>query len=309
MSQVDHAYCELLLPLLNQTQSAIRPDRTGTGTYSMFAPRPLRLDISSEFPLLTLKKIPYRHVVEELLWFLRGSTNVKSLQEKGVTIWDEWAREDGNLGRVYGAQWRCFAGVYSSRLEALMETDYLASRPKNFGLVDQISEVMREARKNPTSRRLFVSAWNPADIRYDFIALLPCHVSFQLYLEPSDDPNQRLISMHVYMRSCDVFLGLPFNIASYATLTHLMGYVLGYKPHVLTFSFGDLHLYSNHVAQAQLLLSRLPQELPAPTLQIHPTFRPDTALDNMRNLYGWEYRDFKLTGYDPHPAIPAEVAV
>src|SRR3982750_3445081 len=245
-------------------------DRTGTGTLSVFGYQ-MRFDLAERFPLLTTKKMHVKSVIHELLWFLQGSTNVAYLRENGVTIWDEWADANGDLGPVYGSQWR--------------------SWPTPDGRsIDQISNVIDMIRRNPDSRRLIVSAWNPADV--DRMALPPCHCLFQFYVA-----NGRL-SCQLYQRSADVFLGVPFNIASYALLTHMMAQATGLRPGDFVHTLGDAHLYANHLEQARLQLTRAPRALPR--LRLNPA---------VRSLFDFAYDDFALEGYDPHPHIKAAVAV
>ena len=261
-------YLELLQEILDQ--GVPKPDRTGTGTLSLFG-RQLRFDLQSGFPLLTTKRVHWKSVVYELLWFLRGDTNVRWLQERGVTIWDEWADERGELGPVYGAQWRSWP-------------------LPDGGHVDQLSEVIDQIRTQPHSRRLLVSAWNVADLPK--MALAPCHVLFQFYVA-----NGRL-SCQLYQRSADVFLGVPFNIASYSLLTSMVAQVCDLEPGEFIHTFGDVHLYRNHVDQARLQLERTPRQLPK--LRLNP---------DVRSLFEFRYEDIEIVGYDPHPRIPAPVAV
>jgi len=247
-----------------------RPDRTGTGTRSIFGYQ-MRFDLSRGFPLLTTKKLHVKSIVYELLWFLRGETNVRWLQERGVKIWDEWADENGDLGPVYGSQWR--------------------SWPDGEGRsIDQIANVVQSIRTNPDSRRHIVTAWNPAEV--DEMALLPCHCLFQFYVA------EGRLSCQLYQRSADIFLGVPFNIASYALLTEMMAQVTGLKVGEFIHTLGDAHLYSNHVQQAHEQLQREPKPLPRLTLDPHK-----------QSIFDFEYEDFMLTGYDPHPHIKAEIAV
>ena len=245
-------------------------DRTGVGTLSVFGHQ-MRFDLSEGFPLVTTKKIHTRSVFAELLWFLRGDTNVKWLQDRGVTIWDEWADADGDLGPVYGYQWRSWPAPDGRH-------------------IDQIAQVIEGIRKNPDSRRLIVSAWNVADI--PDMALAPCHVLFQFYVA------EGRLSCQLYQRSADVFLGVPFNIASYALLTMMIAQVTGLRPGDFVHTLGDAHLYLNHLEQAELQLSRDPRPLPA--LELNPAV---TRLEDFR------FEDLKLVGYEPHPHIPAPVAV
>jgi thymidylate synthase len=262
------AYLDLLKTVLDQ--GITRPDRTGTGTRSIFGYQ-LRCDLSQGFPLLTTKKVHLKSVIHELLWFLSGDTNVNYLRENGVSIWNEWADEQGDLGRVYGAQWRSW-------------------QSPDGRTIDQISQVMENLRRDPYSRRHLVVAYNPGDV--DSMALPPCHAFFQFYVAEGK------LSCQLYQRSADVFLGVPFNIASYALLTMMMAQVLDLKPGDFVHSFGDVHLYNNHVEQAQLQLSRSPR--PLPTMNINPA---------VRDLFQFRYEDFSLQNYDPHPAIKAPVAV
>ena len=264
-------YHDLLRLVLEEGQP--RADRTGTGTLSIFAAQ-ARFDLRPNgpgFPLLTTKKLHIKSIIYELLWFLRGDTNVRYLNEHGVTIWDEWADAKGELGRVYGAQWRDWRGENSAR-------------------VDQIDNVIAQIQKNPDSRRLIVSAWNPAEI--DQMALPPCHVLFQFCVQ------ERELSCQLYQRSADLFLGVPFNIASYALLTMMVAQVTGLEPGDFVHTFGDAHLYVNHLEQARLQLSRAPRGLP------HMRLNPAVT-----DLFAFRYEDFMLEGYDPHPHIKAEVAV
>jgi thymidylate synthase len=245
-------------------------DRTGTGTLSVFGHQ-MRFDLRDGFPLVTTKKLHLKSIVYELLWFLRGDTNVRYLNEHGVSIWDEWADANGDLGPVYGKQWRSWP-------------------TPDGGSIDQIANVVEAIRRSPDSRRLIVSAWNPADV--DQMALPPCHCLFQFYVA-----NGRL-SCQLYQRSADVFLGVPFNIASYALLTLMVAQVTNLAPGEFIHTFGDAHLYLNHVEQARLQLSRAPRALPAMTL--NPA---------VSDLFSFRYEDFVLEGYDPHPHIKAAVAV
>jgi thymidylate synthase len=252
-----------------------RPDRTGTGTRGVFG-RQLRFDLNAGFPLLTTKKVHWKSVVAELLWFLEGSTNARDLQARGSTIWDEWADpETGELGPVYGKQWRSW------------------SAPDGRS-IDQIARLVEGIRTNPNSRRHIVSAWNPADV--DDMALPPCHCLFQFFVAPGADGKGKL-SCQLYQRSADIFLGVPFNIASYALLTHMLAQVTGLGVGEFVHSFGDLHLYLNHVDQAELQLGRPPR--PLPTVSLAP----------VADLFAFTAEDVRLEGYDPHPAIKAPVAV
>lgn len=261
-------YHELLRLVLEQGES--RNDRTGVGTLSIFGAQ-ARFDLRNNFPLLTTKKLHLKSIIYELLWFLRGDTNVRYLNEHGVTIWDEWADEHGNLGRVYGAQWRDWRGENGVR-------------------VDQIDHVISEIKKNPQSRRLIVSAWNAAEI--ERMALPPCHVLFQFYVQDGE------LSCQLYQRSADLFLGVPFNIASYALLTLMVAQVVNLRPGDFVHTFGDVHLYQNHLEQAREQLTRDCRALPQ--LKLNPT---------IKNIRDFKFEDFELIGYDPHPSIKASIAV
>jgi thymidylate synthase len=263
-----HAYHQLLRRILSE--GVRKDDRTGTGTLSVFGHQ-MRFDLEQGFPLVTTKKVHLKSIVHELLWFLAGDTNIRYLKENGVSIWDEWADENGDLGPVYGKQWRSWA------------------KPGG-GTVDQIQWVLNEIRRNPDSRRLVVSAWNPAEL--DQMALAPCHCLFQFYVA------EGRLSCQLYQRSADVFLGVPFNIASYALLTAMMAQACGLKPGDFVHSFGDAHLYLNHREQADLQLSRDPR--PLPRLVLNP---------NVTSLFDFRFEDIVIADYDPHPAIRAPVAV
>ncbi|MFH1816693.1 MAG: thymidylate synthase [Pseudomonadota bacterium] len=254
-----------------------KDDRTGTGTLSVFGWQ-MRYDLAAGFPLVTTKKCHLRSIIHELLWFLQGDTNIRYLKENGVSIWDEWADENGNLGPVYGHQWR--------------------SWPKpDGGTIDQISEVVETLKTNPDSRRIIVSAWNVADL--DRMALAPCHAFFQFYVAPSTGSGQAAkLSCQLYQRSADIFLGVPFNIASYALLTMMMAQVTGLGLGDFVHTLGDAHLYLNHLDQAREQLSREPR--PLPTMTLNP---------EVRDIFAFRFEDFTLSGYDPHPAIKAPVAV
>jgi thymidylate synthase len=262
------AYQDLLRRILDE--GAAKDDRTGTGTLSVFGHQ-MRFDLSAGFPLVTTKRLHLRSIIHELLWFLAGDTNVAALQANGVTIWDEWADAQGDLGPVYGKQWRSW------------------EKPGG-GTVDQIAWVLDEIRRNPDSRRLIVSAWNPADL--DRMALAPCHCLFQFYV------SEGRLSCQLYQRSADAFLGVPFNIASYALLTHMIAQVSGLGVGDFVHTFGDAHLYRNHLEQTRTLLARAPR--PLPRLRLNPA---------VRDLFAFRYEDVSVEGYDPHPAIAAPVAV
>ena len=259
------------------TQGVLKTDRTGTGTRSVFGHQ-MRFDLSEGFPLVTTKKVHLKSIIVELLWFLRGDNNVKWLQERGVTIWDEWAREDGSLGPVYGVQWRNW--------------------PKpGGGHIDQISEVIKQLKTSPDSRRIIVSAWNVGEIEQ--MALPPCHAFFQFYVAPPQAEGQRAkLSCQLYQRSADIFLGVPFNIASYALLTHMVAQQCDLDVGDFIWTGGDCHIYSNHTEQVELQLSRTPY--PYPVLNIKR--RPDS-------IFGYEYEDFEVLEYQHHAPIKAPVAV
>jgi len=261
-------YQRLIRLVLDQGQP--RQDRTGTGTIGLFGAQ-ARFDLRETFPLVTTKKVHLRSIIHELLWFLRGETNTAYLRQNGVTIWDEWADERGDLGRIYGAQWRSWRGGDGHT-------------------VDQIDAAVKLIRESPESRRIIVSAWNPAELAQ--MALPPCHVLFQFYVHEGE------LSCQLYQRSADLFLGVPFNIASYALLTLMVAQVCGLRPGEFIHSFGDLHLYRNHLEQAHLQLARDPR--PLPQMQLNP---------QRTELGEFVYEDFILEGYDPHPAIKAPVAV
>ncbi|MBL9152050.1 MAG: thymidylate synthase [Verrucomicrobiales bacterium] len=250
-----------------------RDDRTGTGTLGVFGAQ-ARFDLREGFPLVTTKKLHLRSIIHELLWFLNGDTNIAYLRDHGVTIWDEWADENGDLGPVYGKQWRRWEGAPGA------------------APIDQIAALVESIRTRPDSRRHIVSAWNPVDVPH--MALPPCHTLFQFYV----DTTAGELSCQLYQRSADLFLGVPFNIASYALLTLMMAQVCDLKPGEFVHTFGDLHLYQNHLAQARLQLTREPR--PLPQMQLNP---------DVKTIDGFRYEDFTLTGYDPHPAIKAPIAV
>ncbi|NDD93062.1 thymidylate synthase, partial [bacterium] len=247
-----------------------KEDRTGTGTLSVFGYQ-MRFDLSEGFPLVTTKKVHLRSIIHELLWFLQGDTNIRYLKENGVSIWDEWADADGNLGPVYGAQWRSWRGADGV-------------------VVDQISQVIDQIKKNPDSRRLIVSAWNVSEISK--MKLPPCHAFFQFYVA------EGRLSCQLYQRSADLFLGVPFNIASYALLTMMMAQITGLKPGTFVHTLGDAHLYLNHLDQVREQLARDPRRLPQ--MKLNP---------NVKSIFDFKFEDFELVGYDPHPAIKAPVAV
>jgi len=264
-------------------EGTYKGDRTGTGTYSLFGHQ-MRFDLAEGFPLVTTKKVHLKSIIHELLWFLAGDTNIRYLKENGVSIWDEWATPDGDLGPVYGEQWRCWPTV-------------------DGGVIDQIDEVVAEIRRNPDSRRLVVSAWNPAVLPDPRLspqqnaangrqALPPCHCLFQFYVADGK------LSCQLYQRSGDIFLGVPFNIASYALLTLMIAQVCDLQPGEFVHTLGDAHLYSNHVEQADKQLARAPR--PLPTMTLNPA---------VRDLYAFRFEDFTLEGYDPHPGIKAPIAV
>ena len=247
-----------------------KSDRTGTGTRSVFGWQ-MRFDLGAGFPLLTTKKLHLRSIIHELLWFLQGDTNIRYLKENGVRIWDEWADENGDLGPVYGHQWRHW-------------------KTPDGREIDQIAQLVEGLKKNPDSRRHIVTAWNPSDV--DRMALPPCHALFQFYVADGK------LSCQLYQRSADIFLGVPFNIASYALLTLMLAQVCGYQPGDFVHTLGDAHLYSNHLEQVQLQLTREPRALP--TMRLNP---------DVRDIFAFRFEDFTLEGYDPHPHIAAPVAV
>ena len=262
------AYLDLLRHI--QAHGTVKNDRTGTGTISMFGYQ-MRFDLSEGFPVLTTKRLHLRSIIHELLWFMRGDTNIAYLRENGVTIWDEWADADGNLGPVYGSQWRSWPAPDGRH-------------------IDQIVQVVDQIERNPDSRRLIVSAWNVAEI--DRMALPPCHALFQFYVADGR------LSCQLYQRSADVFLGVPFNIASYALLTMMIAQVTGLVPGEFVHTLGDAHIYLNHREQVALQLTRTPR--PLPVMRINP---------DVRSIFGFRYEDFSLDGYDPYPSIKAPVAV
>ena len=262
------AYLNLMQHVLDHGTK--KSDRTGTGTLSVFGYQ-MRFDLALGFPLVTTKKCHIKSIIHELLWFLQGDTNTRYLKENGVSIWDEWADENGNLGPVYGKQWRSWATAEGRS-------------------IDQLSEVIAQIKNNPDSRRIIVSAWNVGDL--DKMALAPCHALFQFYVADGK------LSCQLYQRSADIFLGVPFNIASYALLTLMMAQVCGLKPGDFVHTFGDAHLYLNHLEQTKLQLSREPRPLPA--MKINPA---------VKDIFDFKFEDFTLENYDPHPAIKAAVAV
>jgi len=261
-------YQQLLRLVLEQ--ASFKPDRTGTGTYSMFGTQS-RYPLAQGFPLLTTRKLHLKSIIYELLWFLRGDTNIGYLNEHGVTIWDEWADPHGNLGRIYGAQW----------------CDWRAPDGRS---INQINQVIEQIKKNPHSRRLIVSAWNVGEL--DQMALPPCHTLFQFFVQDGH------LSCQLYQRSADLFLGVPFNIASYALLTIMVAQVCDLEPGTFVHTCGDLHLYANHLEQAKLQLTRQPR--PLPRMKLNPA---------VKNIHAFNYDDFELVGYDPHPIIKAPIAV
>ena len=261
-------YHELLRLVLEHGRP--KADRTGTGTYALFGAQS-RYPLAEGFPLVTTKKLHLKSIICELLWFLRGDTNTRWLQERGVTIWDEWAGPDGGLGRIYGAQW----------------CDWRAPDGRSLNQMDRVIEAIQ---KNPDSRRHIVTAWNPGEL--DQMALPPCHALFQFFVQDGE------LSCQLYQRSADLFLGVPFNIASYALLTLMVAQVCGLKPGDFVHTFGDVHLYTNHVEQAKLQLSRAPR--PLPTMKLNPA---------VKNIHDFKFEDFELIGYDPWPAIKAPIAV
>lgn len=262
------AYLDLLRHI--QAHGTVKNDRTGTGTISTFGYQ-MRFDLSEGFPVLTTKRLHLRSIIHELLWFLRGDTNIAYLRENGVTIWDEWADADGNLGPVYGSQWRSWPAPDGRH-------------------IDQIAQVVDQIERNPDSRRLIVSAWNVAEI--DTMALPPCHALFQFYVADGR------LSCQLYQRSADVFLGVPFNIASYALLTMMVAQVTGLRPGEFVHTLGDAHIYLNHIEQVDLQLTRTPR--PLPVMKINP---------GVKSVFDFRYEDFSLEGYDPYPSIKAPIAV
>ncbi len=270
-------YLDLLQHILDT--GVHKSDRTGTGTQSCFGYQ-MRFDLRKGFPLVTTKKLHVKSIIHELLWFLKGETNIAYLKEHGVKIWDEWADKNGELGPVYGKQWRSWEGVDGKT-------------------IDQISDLVEQIKKNPDSRRLIISAWNVADLPK--MALMPCHTIFQFYVAPSDSPEGKgrsTLSCQLYQRSADVFLGVPFNIASYALLTLMIAQVCDLEPGEFIHTFGDVHIYSNHLEQVKLQLSRKPY--PLPVMKLNPS---------VKNIFDFQYEDFTLENYQSHPAIKAAVAI
>lgn len=253
-----------------------KTDRTGTGTLSCFGYQ-MRFDLSKGFPLVTTKKVHLKSIIHELLWFLKGETNIAYLKEHGVKIWDEWADEKGDLGPVYGKQWRSWQGADGKS-------------------IDQVSELIEQIKKNPDSRRLIISAWNVADLPK--MALMPCHNMFQFWVSPSGGEGKGRLSCQLYQRSADVFLGVPFNIASYALLTMMIAQVCDLQPGEFIHTFGDVHIYNNHMEQVKLQLSREP--FPLPSMKLNPA---------VKNIFDFKFEDFTLENYQSHPAIKAPVAV
>jgi thymidylate synthase len=268
-------YLNLLQHILEK--GASKTDRTGTGTLSCFGYQ-MRFDLAEGFPLVTTKKLHLKSIIYELLWFLRGDTNIKYLKEHGVSIWDEWADANGDLGPVYGKQWRSWEGADGK-------------------VVDQITQVIDQIKRTPDSRRLLVSAWNVADL--PDMALMPCHIVFQFYVAPpASGEGKGKLSCQLYQRSADSFLGVPFNIASYALLTLMVAQVCGLEPGEFIHTFGDVHLYNNHLEQARLQLTRAPY--PLPVMKLNPA---------VKDIFGFRFEDFTLENYQSHPAIKAPVAV
>lgn len=309
------AYKQLLMRILNE--GVQKGDRTGTGTLSIFGHQ-MRFDLSDGFPMLTTKRLPLKAIIHELLWFLSGDTNVTYLQDHGVTIWDEWADANGDLGPVYGKQWRSWPGKL---IRAAIDRQTGMPFDVQYEAIDQIAGVIEMIKRNPNSRRLIVSAWNPADV--DAMALPPCHCLFQFNTRPMtleqrlayagvsakdvDDPEVFLgingyplhyLDCQLYQRSADVFLGVPFNIASYALLTMMIAQVTNMVPGHFVHSFGDTHLYLNHLDQARLQLTREPRALP--TMKLNR---------DVKDIFSFKYEDFELIEYNPHPSIKAQVAV
>jgi len=271
---MEQAYLHLLREILDHGKE--KPDRTGVGTLSLFGYQ-MRFNLQEGFPLLTTKKMHLKSIIYELLWFLRGDTHIGYLHEHGVTIWDEWADENGELGPIYGKQWRSWSGPDGQT-------------------IDQIAQAVHLLKQDPDSRRIVVSAWNVADLPR--MALSPCHCLFQFYTHLDHQTGKRILSCQLYQRSGDVFLGVPFNIASYALLTLMMAQVCDMLPGEFVHTFGDVHLYKNHIEQARLQLTRLPY--PPPVMQLNPA---------VKDIFSFRYEDFQLLNYQCHPAIKAPVAV
>jgi len=270
-------YFDLLQHIL--TAGVQKHDRTGTGTISTFGYQ-MRFDLQKGFPLVTTKKVHTKSIIHELLWFLKGETNIAYLKENGVSIWNDWANENGELGPVYGKQWRSWEG-------------------RDGKVVDQVSDLVKQIKSNPDSRRLIVSAWNVTELPE--MALMPCHTLFQFYVAPSGSPKEGgpgRLSCQLYQRSADVFLGVPFNIASYALLTLMIAQVCDLEPGEFVHTFGDVHIYNNHIEQVKLQLSRTP--FPLPTMKLDPS---------VKNIFDFKFEDFTLENYQSHPAIKAPVAV
>jgi thymidylate synthase len=287
-NNADRQYLELLNTI--KVEGDKKEDRTGTGTVSLFGEQ-LKFDLTEGFPLLTTKKVYTRGIIHELLWFLKGDTNIKYLQDNKTRIWDEWADENGDLGPVYGKQWVDWNGRQEMSLsKERNENGYFDYIPTHIDGINQIAEVIDTIKNNPDSRRLIVSAWNPADI--PLMALAPCHCLFQFYVV-----NGKL-SCQLYQRSADVFLGVPFNIASYALLTHMIAHVCDLEVGTFVHTFGDVHIYNNHFEQVDEQLSREARDLP--TLKINR---------KVTDIFDFKYEDFTIENYDPHPAIKAEVSV
>lgn len=282
MNTADMQYLRLLKKILDE--GTPKGDRTGTGTHSLFGAQ-MRFNLQEGFPLLTTKKVHMKSITHELLWFLKGETNTKYLTDNGVSIWDEWATQTGDLGPVYGKQWRDFGGV------------------------DQIKDVIEQIKQRPNSRRLIVSAWNPAalpdesvspqaNVENGKMALAPCHCLFQFYVAPGTHPQRGALSCQLYQRSADIFLGVPFNIASYSLLTHMVAQVCDLEVGDFVHTFGDVHLYQNHLQQALTQLEREPKALP--TLKLNPA---------IKDIFGFRFEDIEILNYDPHPGIKAPIAV
>lgn len=274
-------YLDLLSHVLENGED--RSDRTGTGTRSVFGYQ-MRYNLAEGFPVLTTKKLHLKSIIHELLWFLQGDTNIKYLKDNGVSIWDEWADADGNLGPVYGSQWRSWPNM------RLVSDFYEENSQYVENPIDQIKNLMHSLRYNPDSRRHIVSAWNPAEI--DKMALPPCHCLFQFYV------SNRKLSCQLYQRSADIFLGVPFNIASYALLTQMIAHVLGYELGDFVHTLGDAHIYHNHFDQAKLQLTRTPKALPVMKINSNPD-----------SIFGFKFEDFELVGYEADPSIKAPIAV